>query len=654
MTGARRLAAILAADVVGYSRLMGEDEAGTAKIVRERREAATPIVRSFGGRLVKTMGDGVLLEFPSVVAAVECAIAIQKMMAERNATAPEAKRILYRVGVNLGDILIDGEDILGDGVNVAARLEGNCEPGAICLSEDAWRQARGRIEAEFIDLGEQSLKNIAHPVRAYALTPAAIAAVAPVTPTPTVAVPPPQKARALSPRFGALAAAVVVALLAAGGYAWRASVLPRLLGASVAEDKLKTAPRLSIVVLPFENLSGDPEQEYFADGITDDLTTDLSNIEGSFVIGRSTAAAYKGKPVDLKQLGRDLGVRYAVEGSVRRVGDKITINAQLVSTETGAHVWADRFEGEHSKLGELQVEAVGRIANALGVQLVNAEALRGLRERPTNPGAVDFAMRGIAAMNVGPLSRETVEKAVADFDQALRLDPDNPQALTYRATARLDLVGNYGVGGNPGAVWREAEEAADRALAGRPDNARAHWLKALVAGNRGSWRRATQFDAALTEFKAAVAADRNFASAYADMGNMLILSGRAEDALEPIEQALRLNPYDSGRYFWEYYMCDAYAHMAKWEHAAEWCEKSVGSNPGYLPPRFDLAAANGWLGRSAEAHAAVAEIQNLDPGFSVRRYSFEYPYRWMSGNETWKTEDQRIAEGLRKAGLPEG
>ena len=246
MSETRKLAAILAADVVGYSRLMGDDEAGTAKAVRERREAATPLVGSFGGRLVKTTGDGVLLEFPSVVAAVECAIAIQKMISERNATVPEAKRILYRVGVNLGDILIDGEDILGDGVNVAARLEGICEPGGICSSGFAYEQVRGRIDAEFADLGEKALKNIARPVRAYAVSPAAIAASSAASPATKTS-----RARSVSSRWPAMAAALAVALLAAGAYAWRAGLALRLFGAPVAEDNLATAARLSIVVLPF-------------------------------------------------------------------------------------------------------------------------------------------------------------------------------------------------------------------------------------------------------------------------------------------------------------------------------------------------------------------------------------------------------------------
>jgi tetratricopeptide (TPR) repeat protein len=256
-------------------------------------------------------------------------------------------------------------------------------------------------------------------------------------------------------------------------------------------------------------------------------------------------------------------------------------------------------------------------------------------------------------MNVGPLSPDNLEKAIADFDQALRLDPANQRALGGKATARMTLQAVFGLGGSAAAVWREADEAADRALAAHPNDARAHWIKAQVAASRASARAATQFDAALTELKAAVAADPNFAPAYAEMGNALILSGRAEEALAPIERALRLDPHDSGRSFWEQYLCDAYAHMAKWERAVESCERSVGANPGYLPAHFDLAAAYGWLGRPAEAHAAVAEIQNLEPGFSIHRYFFEYPYRWRSGNETWKTQDQRIAEGLRNGGLPE-
>ena len=329
MAATRKLAAILAADVVGYSRLMGEDEAGTARAVREHREAAVPIVREHGRRLVKTMGDGVLLEFPSVVAAVECAIAMQTQMVEHNARVPEARRILYRIGVNLGDVLIDGEDILGDGVNIAARLEGIAEPGGVCISGCAYDHVRGRIDAEFVDLGEKPLKNIARPVRVYAI----------------------------KSERGGVASTV-----------------------SVATGETAGPPRLSIVVLPFVNMSGDPEQEYFADEVTESLTTDLSRASGMVVIGRSTAFIYKGKAVDLKQIGRDLNVRYVLEGSIRRAGGRMRVNVQLIDAETGSHLLGGEVrQACHRSVRHAQDEIVARLAAQLQTTVIVAEARRAER-----------------------------------------------------------------------------------------------------------------------------------------------------------------------------------------------------------------------------------------------------------------------------------
>jgi TolB-like protein/class 3 adenylate cyclase len=646
MSETRKLAAILAADVVGYSRLMGEDEAGTAKIVRERREAATPIVRSFGGRLVKTMGDGVLLEFPSVVAAVECAIAIQKMMAERNATLPEAKHILYRVGVNLGDILIDGDDILGDGVNVAARLEGISEPGGVCLSSSAYEQVRGRVEADFFDLGEQTLKNIPRPVRAYTLTPAAIAAVTAATPASAVATDkatgvPARKARGWSSRWDALAAAVALALIAAGAYAWHSGFASRLLGASV-EDKLANAPRLSIVVLPFENMSGDKEQDYFADGITDDLTTDLSHLPDSFVISRGTAFTYKGKPIEAKQIGRELGVRYLLEGSVRRAGDKVEVNAQLISTETGAHVWADRFEGERGKLGGLQVEVVSRLANSLGAELIKAESLRAMRERPNNPDAVDLAMQGWATYYKG-WDAANVNEALDYFERALRLDPDLMRA---RVGLALMLVwrAHYFGGPEPTKDVARAESLAASVLAAEPNNAWAHYAKAELDFY------GMQFDDTLSELKAVLENDRNLASAHAFSGAVMAFLGRAAETFPYEETALRLGPRDTNRHVWEDNACFAHALLAQWQKAVEWCQQSIATNPGLPLAYAKLAAANAWLGRDADAKAAVASLLKLNPGFTVQNYA---NFSW-SDDPTFKREYSGIIEGLRKAGLPEG
>jgi TolB-like protein/class 3 adenylate cyclase len=644
VTAARRLAAILAADVVGYSRLMGEDEAGTAKVVRERREAAGQIVRGFGGRLVKTTGDGVLLEFPSVVAAVESAILIQKMMAERNEAVPEARRILYRIGVNLGDILIDGDDILGDGVNVAARLEGICDPGAICLSEDAYRQARGRIEAGFVDLGEQSLKNIAHPVRAYALTPASIAAVKAESMAPGEVIPAPAsapKTRGVWTRWPALAAALALVLLAAGAFAWRAGLAPRFMGASV-DDKIAIAPHLSIVVLPFENLSGDKEQDYFADGITDDLTTDLSHLPDSFVIAHSTALTLKGKPVDAKQIGKDLGVRYMLEGSVRRVGETITVNAQLISTETGAHVWAERFDGERSKLGELQVEVVSRLANSLGVELVKAEALRASRERPTNPDAADLAMQASVKWHL-PDSKATVNDAVTLSERALVLDPQNVRAQTVLANALIDRVVDQWSDDPAGDVAR-ADKASDTALALQPDDSWAHSSKAFVLFAERQWKPA------IAQAEAAIALDRNNARNHAFAGFWKMFLGQSEDGFAGVEAAFRLSPRDPNVPRWQFYTCALHASLAHWEPAISWCEKSVASNPQAWYPLVVLTAANAWAGRDKEAKEAATQLEKVYPGFTVQTWA---GIHW-SDDPTFNAQNQRIVEGLRKAGLPEG
>jgi TolB-like protein/class 3 adenylate cyclase len=339
----RRLSAIVAADVAGYSRLMGLDEAGTARILREHRVIADAVIAKHGGRIVKTMGDGLLIEFLSVVDAVECAVAVQTVMAERNEGVPLDRLMLFRIGINLGDILIEGDDILGDGVNVAARLEGIAEPGGICISASAYDQVPGKVDVEFTDLGEQELKNIARPVRAYAVV-----------------------------RDG----------LGVGTRAGSTTPSP------------SSAPRLSMAVLPFANIGGDPEQEYFVDGVTESLTTDLSRIAGSFVIARNTAFTFKGKAVDIKQIGRELNVRYVLEGSVQRGGNRLRVNVQLIDAETGNHLWAERFDKPVVDLFDMQDEIVSRLANTLDAQLIAAEARRA--EGLLHPNSMDLYFQGRA------------------------------------------------------------------------------------------------------------------------------------------------------------------------------------------------------------------------------------------------------------------
>ena len=406
------------------------------------------------------------------------------------------------------------------------------------------------------------------------------------------------------------------------------------------DDKLAKAPRLSLVVLPFANLSGDPEQDYFAQALTADLTTDLSHfLFTSFVIAHSTALTYKGQAIDPKQLGRELGVRYALEGSVRRVGETITVNAQLISTESGTHIWDERLDAERSRLGDLRTEFVSRLARSMGWNLVNAESLRAMRERPTNPDAVDLTMRGWLAM--GHHLPEDLKKAIGYFDQSLRLDPDDLDALVGKGICQLVLSWHFQIG-DAQEVTRDVEHSMDHVLAANPKDPRAHMAKATISESRG------QYDAALAQLNAAIESNPSFAEAYAEIGHVMISLGRAEDAFKPIELALRLDPLSNERFFWEYYACIAHASLAEWDQAIEWCEKSVVSNPALPWPYLTLAGAYGWLGRAAEANAAAAEFQKRFPGFTVQKY-LGLP----SANPKVKSQRERFAEGLRKAGLPE-
>ena len=625
----RKLAAILVADVVGYSRLAGTDEDRTlARLRALRSDLIDPAIAAHHGRFVKRTGDGAIVEFRSAVDAVRCAIEFQSGMVERNAGLPPERRIEFRVGIHLGDVVEESDgDLMGDGVNIASRLEGICEPGGVCLSEDAYRQVKSRLELQVADLGRQNLKNIAEPVRAYLLRQGA----------------PATRTRGVWARWPALAAALALVLLAAGAYAWRAGYAPRFLAASV-DDKLANAPRLSIVVLPFENLGGDPEQQYFADGITDDLTTDLSHVPDSFVIARDTAFTFKGRQVDAKAIGRELGVRYMLEGSVRRAGEKVEINAQLISTETGAHVWADRFEGERSNLGKLQFEVVARLANSLGWELMKAEVLRDERERPGDPDARDLTMRGFATIwNFNGANKATWNDAIAMFERALALDPHNARAMTGLATALL--VRPYaGWSDDPAADYARAEKTADDALALRPDDSDAHMVKSYLFETKSQTR------AALAEAETAAGDDPNNARAIAQAGFLGSYFGHSEDGVAAVETALRLSPHDPTAPIMQVHLCYLHGWLAQWEQSIEWCEKALANNVKERGNALAaLAVANAWAGHDKDAKDAVAELRKVDPAFTVKTVAGWHP----SDDPTFKAQFARYLEGLRKAGLPE-
>jgi TolB-like protein/class 3 adenylate cyclase/tetratricopeptide (TPR) repeat protein len=585
----RRLTTILAADAVGYSRLVGTDEEGTLKHLRAlRKDLIDPVIAAHRGRIVKTTGDGLLVEFASVVDAVRSAVEMQRAMADSNSGLPPDKRIEFRVGINLGDVVVEDDgDLMGDCVNVAARLEGIAEPGGICLSSAAYDQVRGKIDIAAQDRGEQYLKNIAEPVRTYALSP-----VHPVAAVRHTAV----------------------------------------------------APRLSVVVLPFVNRGGSSEQDYFVDGITESLTTDLSRIPGAFVIARNTAFTFKNKPADARVVGRDLGVRYVMEGSVQSngSGDRIRVNAQLIDTETGAHLWAERFDKPRGDIFEMQDEIITRLARTVGIELVAAEVRRAERERPNNMDAVDLTMRGWAILNQ-PLSLRRDHEACDLFEAALRLDDRNVEALVGLAFRHVNDVRVF-ASTNRDEQLRIAERAITEALALAPGNAFAHFVRANILHVSGETERS------LRELELAIALDRNLAWAHADAGFIKVLLGRAEEAEADLTNAIRLSPRDPGLDRWHALLGIADLFLGRLRSALDRLRKSVEMNPNVALTQFFLAAASAQSGRAGEAREARNAGLLLDPNFTVARFRNEP----RSKNATFLAQRERIYEGLRLAGVPEG
>jgi TolB-like protein/class 3 adenylate cyclase len=626
MTATRRLAAIMAVDVVGYSRLMGEDEAGTAQAVREHREAARPIISNLGGRIVKTMGDGLLLEFPSVVAAVECAIAIQKLMAERNADAPEGRRIVYRIGVSLGDVLVEGDDILGDGVNIATRLEGICEPGQVLISSTAFENVRGKIDANFVDLGEKSLKNIARPVRAYALQVGPTAATSPATP----ARPLERKKRSIVPPL----AAGIAALLVAAGGTWFFLSGSRLAPIAATAPAPAEPAHLSLVVLPFTNLSGDASQDYFADGITENLTTDLARIRDSFVIARNTAFTFKGKAIDAKEIGKELGVRYVLEGSVQRDQNRVRVNAQLIDAQSGAHLWADRFEEDVADLFKLQDQVVARLANTLGVELIKAEAQRD--ERISHPDAFDLTMRGRALQmqDQEQRTKENNNAARAMFERALAIDSNDAGALAGEAsTYMVDRIFGWA---NPDVDYNaKVVGLANRSIAIDPDDARGYAVKSLYLTNGNhpvEGLRAAEAGLAVNPNDAALHASRGLAENYL---------GHFEQGISEVGQAMRLSPRDPNTGAWHDFAAEAELGLGHFDAAIEEANEAIDAGYRVFLASTMLTVAYALNGKLDEAKAALAEARRLNPKLTVKLMRERYPdFPWM-------------AEGLRKAGLRE-
>jgi TolB-like protein/class 3 adenylate cyclase len=583
----RKLAAILAADVAGYSRLTGADEEGTMRRLRAlRAELIDPAIQTNRGRVFHTAGDSILIEFASVVDAVRCSIDVQRGMAVRNGDFVREKQIEFRIGIHLGDVMVQADgDLLGDGVNVAARLEGIAEPGGICLSNAAYDQVRDKLKESFVDLGERELKNIVRPVRAYSVTldrnTTKYEPAAPVSPS---------------------------------------------------------APRLSIVVLPFNNIGGDPEQDYFVDGVTESLTTDLSRISGSLVIGRNTAFTYKGKHVDLKQIGRELKVRYVLEGSVQRSGNRLRVNVQLIDAATGNHLWAERFDKPVADLFDMQDEIVARLASQLGTQLIEAEARRA--QQAPHPDSMDLYFQGMACVNKG-WTPENMAQARGYYEQALALDPGNVEALVGNARVDFASIGNF-MTEDRAARAATAEAALTKVLSSAPNHALAQNILGLV---HIFTNRAAE---GIAMCEHALALDRNLADAHSWIGMAKVFIGRAEETESHVLEALRLSPRDTYAYTWMFHAGIAKVFLGRDEEAAVWLLRSVEANRNHALSHFYLAVARAHLGRMSEAQAAAKAGLALNPTFTIRRVRVSAP----SDNPTYLAQRERVFEGMRKAGVP--
>jgi len=576
----RRLAAILAADVAGYSRLMGADEEGTLERLKAlRRELVDPKIAEHHGRIVKTTGDGLLAEFPSVVDAVRCAVEMQQAMPERNTGVAAENRIELRIGINLGDVIVEGDDLYGDGVNIAARIEALADAGGVFVSNTVHDQVRDRLPFVFEDLGEQQVKNIARPVRVYRVRPG---------------------------------------------------------GAPATVPALALPDKPSIAVLPFQNMTGDAEQDYFVDGIVEEITTAISRLPWLFVIARNSSFTYKGRAVDVKQAARELGVRYVLEGSVRKAGKRVRITGQLIDTASGAHIWADRFDGTLDDIFELQDQVASSVAGAIEPKLRQSEIERVSRKPTGSLDAWDFYLRAL------PLCEESIREAIVMLRRALAIDPAFAAATAMLGTCRIhQRAHRFGIVSDTEIA--EALRLARGAIEAGKDDPDALWMAGWTLSSF-TGEQAT----AANVIDCALALNPNSAHAWMARGLGLVLQNRPDPAIEAFEHAMRLSPLDPlGSRGFTYGLAMAHLAASRYGEAIEWADRSLAAQPDYRPALRVKTICCAYLGRVDEAHSWLSRLLELDPGLTIASYKITLKH--------FPAELQvRHVEGLRKAGLPEG
>jgi adenylate cyclase len=576
----RRLAAILSADVVGYSRLMGSDEAGTlSRLNALRRELIDPAIGAHSGRVVKLMGDGALVEFASAVDAVSCAIEIQRQLRELD--AGEVNPIQFRIGINVGDIIIDGEDILGDGVNIAARIEGIAEPGGISISEDTWRQVQGKVAANFVDAGEQILKNIMRPLRVY-----------------------------------------------------RLDLIPPAATASAALRPMSVPPdKPSIAVLAFNNMSGDAEQEYFSDGISEDIITDLSKLSELRVIARNSTFTYKGKPVDVKRVGRELGVGYVLEGSVRKAGNRIRVTGQLVDAVSGAHVWADRFDRDLTDIFAVQDELTQEIIAALKVKLTSEQKGRLVRKKAIDVEAYNLFLRGREQTWLQTKSSNAEARAL--LERAIAISPNFAAAYAYIAVTRFN---DYVIGNGDAAEQslQTSLKVATQAVAMDDEDPYGHFVLSVIAVSR------REYDKAHAEVQRCLALAPSSAEGHLQLANLRYYEGDPSGALDTLDAYMRLDPLYPGLAL--HFVAQAQHSLGQFEAAVETLKRRLERDPKSEAAYALLASCYGHLGQTDESRSAWAEVMRIAPDFSIEQRWGKLPFKNPAGYA------HRV-DGLRKAGL---